>query len=84
MKTNVAFLPSTPPPFKPVKIELFFESQKELDALGVLFNTNAVMYAVHKSLDVDLPPIYEAFHKAGADISGKIPEFSAALKEYLL
>jgi len=82
MKTNVSFLPTVPPPFRPVKIELVFESQAELDALGMLFNHNAVVYALNKATGIEVPPLHEDFKKAGANISSRISELSAALKAF--
>jgi len=59
--------------FKPVKVVLTFESQKELDAIGVLFNTAPVCEAI-KAMGGSVPDT-NVFEEAGADIQTRVDEF---------
>lgn len=42
MKTQASQVPPPPPAFTPVKLEITFETQAELDAFAALFNQTAV------------------------------------------
>jgi hypothetical protein len=52
--------------FKPVSVVLTFESQKELDVIGVLFNTAPVCEAIN-AMGGSVPDT-NVFEESGADI----------------
>ena len=64
MKTIIQKLEK--PEFKPVTISLVFETQKELDAFGVLCNTALISDTIQK-IGGKLPEYYE-MEEAGANV----------------
>ena len=64
--------------FQPVTIELTFETQFELDAIGTLFNVNPIIEAV-KRMKGKVPDT-DVFENAGADIH-QCDEFISALED---
>lgn len=71
-----------PTNFKPVILTITFENQKELDAIGTLFNSGPISDALTKVFGVGTGSVYESFSKAGARIDG-VASLQSKLKEIL-
>jgi len=69
-------------PFKPVKIELIFESQRELDAYGTMFNHCAFHDVVYQVFGFYPPAMHDVMRDAGADIDRDFKKVAEALNNY--
>ena len=64
----------TKPEFKPVRVTFTFESQKELDVFGSLFNTSRLGDKIRELAGID-NYFYEAFEEVGARTYKYIEDF---------
>lgn len=59
--------------FRPIRITFTLETQKELDALGSLFNTTSIIKGLNRCSNEEVwRGIYSVFEDAGADIYATI------------
>jgi hypothetical protein len=54
--------------FKPVRVEMLFESQAEMDAFASLFNNGTVAAALREQ-GFEPRPVWAGLHEAGADVN---------------
>ena len=73
-----------PPPaqkaFTPVTMTFTFESQKELDAFGSVFNLSPIANAFENAGGVSGSDIYRKVIEAGGDVSKYISDYSDFLQ----
>jgi len=68
--------------FKPVKIEIIFETQRELDAFGTLFNHCAFYDVYYQVFGSYLPLLHEVVRNAGGNIDRDFKKVAEALNRY--
>jgi hypothetical protein len=82
MKTQITKAPEV---FKPVSIEITFETQRELDAFGSLMNHARIGKAVENLGRMEqwtiLEKIAKPLHELGADIGGGVDAIDDFLKK---